>query len=111
MKIKQQDYNDVTVVELNGEFIEEYCKSIQDAISELISRQRKGIVLDMSKVSVIDSRGLEQLLWVRDYCHENRSQLKIAGLEENLKKILEITRLSGKIDQYQEISQAVKSFT
>ncbi|MFA5293202.1 MAG: STAS domain-containing protein [Phycisphaerae bacterium] len=111
MKIKQQDYNDVTVVELHGEFVDEYCKLLQDTITELIRRQRTGIVLDMAQVTVIDSKGLEQLLWIRDYCHENKSQLKIAGLEDNIKKILEVTRLDSKLDQYRELSEAVKSFT
>ena len=111
MKIKKQDYNDVTVVELHGEFLEEDCKNFQDTMIELIGRGRTGIVLDMSHVTIIDSKGLEQLLWVRDYCHENKSQLKVAGLEENIKKVLEITRLDSKLDQYQELSEAVKSFT
>jgi anti-anti-sigma factor len=111
MKINQQDYEDVTVVELHGEFVDEYCKPFHDAIAELVRRRRTGIVLDMSKVTIIDSKGLEQLLWSRDYCHENKNQLKIAGLEENIKKILEITRLSSKLDQYQELTEAVKSFT
>jgi len=111
MKINQQDYGDVTVIELHGEFVDEYCKPLQDVISELVRRQRTGIVLDMSKVTIIDSKGLEQLLWSRDYCHENKSQLKISGLEENIKKILEITRLGNRLDQYEELAEAVKSFT
>ena len=87
MKIKHQDYNNVTVVELHGEFIEEYCKQFQDETSALVRPDMTGIVLDMSKVPFIDSKGLEQLLWLRDYCHESRSQLKLAGLDDNLAKI------------------------
>jgi anti-anti-sigma factor len=111
MKINHQDYNNVTVVELHGEFVEEYCKVFQDTVSELVNKQISGIVLDMSKVPFIDSNGLGTLLWLRDYCHENRSQLKLAGLDDNIKKILEITWLDGKLDCYEELSQAVKSFT
>ncbi len=111
MKINHQDYNDVTVMELHGEFVEEYCKVFQSTASELIKKQLSGIVLDMSKMPFIDSSGLEMLLWLRDYCHENKSQLKLAGLDDNIKKILEITRLYGKLDCYEELSQAVKSFT
>ncbi len=111
MKINHQDYNDVTVVELGGEFVEEYCKVFQDTMTELVNRQISGIVLDMSKVPFIDSSGLGMLLWLRDYCHENKSQLKLAALDDNIRKILEITRLDGKLDCYEELSQAVKSFT
>lgn len=111
MKINHQDYNNVTVVELGGEFVEEYCKMFQDAMSELVKRKISGIVLDMSKVPFIDSCGLGMLLWLRDYCYENKSQLKLAGLDDNIRKILEITRLDSKLDRYEELSEAVKSFT
>jgi anti-anti-sigma factor len=111
MKITHQDYNNVTVVEMHGEFLEEYCKQFQDIMSELIKRQVIGIVIDMSKVPFIDSSGLGMLLWLRDYCHENKSQLKLAGLDDNINKILEITQLDGKLDRYEELSEAVKSFT
>lgn len=111
MKIKHQDYNDVTVVELHGEFVEEYCKLFQDTMTELLKNEMSGIVLDMSKVPFIDSKGLEDLLWLRDYCHASKSQLKLAGLDSNISKILEITRLDSKLDRYDELSEAVKSFT
>jgi anti-anti-sigma factor len=111
MKINHQDYNNVTVVEMQGEFVEEYCRLFQDAMSELVKKQVIGIVLDMSKVPFIDSSGLGMLLWLRDYCHENKSQLKLAGLDDNIRKILEITRLDSKLDRYEELSEAVKSFT
>jgi anti-anti-sigma factor len=111
MKISHQDYNNVTVVELHGEFVEEYGKIFQDAMTELVRKPIAGIVLDMSKVPFIDSSGLGMLLWLRDFCHENKNQLKLAGLDDNIKKILEITRLDGKLDRYEELSEAVKSFT
>ena len=58
----------------------------------------------------IDSAGLETLLWTRDYCDENNSQLRLAGLDENCSKILEITRLDKEFDSYAELAEAVKSF-
>lgn len=111
MKINHQNYNNVTVVEIHGEFLEEYCKLFQDTMSGLIKKEVVGIVLDMSKVPFIDSSGLGMLLWLRDYCHKNKSQLKLASLDDNIRKILEITRLDSKLDRYEELSEAVKSFT
>ncbi|HPD45674.1 MAG TPA: STAS domain-containing protein [Anaerohalosphaeraceae bacterium] len=110
MKIQTQNYNDVTVVELQGEFTSELIKPFVDTMTSIVAGGAFGIVLDMSNVAFIDSKCLEQLLWLRDYCHENNRQLKLAGLEENCKKILEITRLLGKFDVYEELAPAVKSF-
>lgn len=110
MKIETQNYNDVTVIRLQGEFTSEASKPFEDVITSVVAGGAKGVVLDMSEVVFIDSVSLEQILWLRDYCNENKRQLKLAGLDENCSKILEITRLARQFDLYEELAQAVKSF-
>lgn len=110
MKINTQKYNDVTVVEIEGEFIAENMAAFTDTGKSVVSDGAVGIVLDMSSVVFIDSQCLEQLLWFNEYCHDNTRQLKLAGLDENCKKILEMTRLLNRLDCYVELSEAVKSF-
>lgn len=110
MKINTQNYNEVTVIEMEGEFIGEYIKSFQDTVMRVVEEGAMGLVLDMNSVVFIDSQCLEQLLWLNDYCHDHTRQLKIAGLDENCRKILEMTRLLNKLDCYVELSEAVKSF-
>jgi len=110
MKVKTQNYNEVTVVELQGELESDSAELFRNTITDIIAKHRTGIVLDMSGVGFIDSSGLEQLLWVRDCCSENKCELRLAGLDENCAGILEITRLAGEFDSYAELAQAVKSF-
>lgn len=110
MKISTQNYNEVTVVELQGDFTSESSKSFSDALEQVILEGVTGIVLDMTNVGFIDSVSLEQLLWLRDYCYEKTCQLKVAGLDENCEKILYITRLDKQLDTYEELAGAVKSF-
>jgi anti-sigma B factor antagonist len=110
MKLKVQDYNDVTVVELQGELDGDFTELFKNTVTDVIARSRTGIVLDMSTVGFIDSQGLEMLLWARDYCRENKSELRLAGLDENCAKILEVTRLENEFDHYAELAEAVKSF-
>ncbi len=110
MKMGTQNYNDVTVVEIQGEFTAEFVKPFNDTVTTVLAAGTSGIVLDMSKVSFIDSQCLEQLLWLRDYCDENNRQFKLAGLDEYCRKILEITRLLPQLEVYDELAQAVKSF-
>lgn len=110
MKIKTQDYNDVTVIELQGELDGDFTQILRKNITDIVARHRSGIVLDMSEVGFINSEGLEELLWVRDYCNENNCELRLAGLDENCAKILEITRLENEFDRYTELAEAVKSF-
>jgi len=110
MRINTQNYNDVTVIELQGEVDGDVADSVKDTITSIVAGSRMRIVLDMSNVSSIDSQGLELLLWVRQYCQQNKTQLKLAGLDENLEKILEITGLHTDFDRHTELAEAVRSF-
>ncbi len=110
MKIDTQSHNDVIIVEMQGELIAEYLQQFQDAVSEIMADSPTGIVLDMTNVGFIDSQGLERLLLLRDDCHKANCQLRLAGLDENCEKILEITRLQLQLDTYEELAEAVKSF-
>jgi len=110
MKVKVQDYNDVTVVELQGELDGGDVELLQSTVTDIITKNKAGVVLDMSGVGFIDGEGLEQLLWARDYCNQNKREFRLAGLDENCKRILEITRLEKEFDYYAELTEAVKSF-
>ena len=110
MRVTKQDYNDITVLELAGELDADSTQILQSSVAETIGGGKSGIVLDMLSTGFVDSAGLEQLLWARDYCNENNCQLRLAGLDENCEKILELTRLDKEFDCYSELAQAVKSF-
>lgn len=110
MKIESQKYNDIMVLQLQGEFTAESIKAFEDETSKAFASKVSGIVLDMTKVIMMDSRALEHLLELNECCREQTRQFKIAGLDETCRKILEITRLLPKFDTYAELTQAVKSF-
>ncbi len=110
MRINTQNYHDVTVIEIQGEIDGDISDPLRDTLVEAIASGRMRIVLDMSNVGSIDSLGLEALLWIRDYCRQHRAQLRLAGLDENCEKILEVTRLQFEFDQHAELAEAVKSF-
>ena len=110
MKTSVQDYNDVTVMVLQGDLDSDVSEQFRSSVTEIVTRHRAGIVIDMSGVGFIDSQGLEQLLWARDYCNDSKCEFRLAGLDENCAKILEITRLENEFDHYAELTQAVRSF-
>ena len=110
MRIHTQNYNDVTVIELQGEIDNDLADPLKEIVTETVAADRRRIVLDMSNLSSIDSQGLELLLWIRQYCRQNKTQLKLAGLDENTEKILEITGLQNEFDRHSELAEAVRSF-
>jgi len=124
MKIQTQKYSNVTVIALQGELDSDSIEQVKDALDNTLKRSvgqpseqknvvavfQSGIVFDMANLGFIDSAGLEFLIWARDHCIENNSQMRLAGLNETCKKILEITRLENEFASYGELAEAVKSF-
>jgi len=110
MRVSTQNYNTVTVIDLQGELDGDISDAVKNAVGEIVSKRQTGIVLNMSDVGFIDSQGLELLLWVRDYCRRNKTQFRVAALDENCEKILEVTRLENEFDCHAELAEAVKSF-
>lgn len=98
------------VLRLQGEFTAETLKPLEDETSNAFAAKVSGIVLDMNKVVFIDSKALEYMVELIEVCRENTRQLKVAGLDENCGKILELTGLLPQFDTYAELTEAVKSF-
>lgn len=110
MKIECQKQNEIVILQLQGEFTVESLKSFEEAVSDAMSSGAEGLVLDMTRVILLDSASLEQLIELNERCREKTRQLKLAGLDETCRKILEITRLLPQLDTYAELTEAVKSF-
>ena len=109
MKINLQDYNDVTVIELNDQFAKAPADSFDDLIKQAVESRKTGIVIDLTNVNYIDSEGLEKLIWARNFSNNSRSQLRLTGMNQNCTEILRITRLDRDFDHYENLADAVKS--
>jgi anti-anti-sigma factor len=72
-------------------------------------RQIVDFVVDLEKTPFIDSAGLEALLWVKRKCEDVFGQLKLAGADENVKRILEVTRLSHRFQCVADVPTALKT--
>jgi anti-anti-sigma factor len=110
MKIQTQIQNGIAILQLQGEFTVESLKSFEEAVSNALASGIEGLVLDMSRVILLDSASLEQLIELNDRCRQQSRQMKLAGLDETCQKILEITRLLPQMDTYAELTEAVRSF-
>ena len=60
-------------------------------IDHLIASGKKNIVLDMSKLNYMDSSGLGVIISIQKHCKLNGGALTIFGLNEQIRKLLELT--------------------
>jgi anti-anti-sigma factor len=110
MPHKCEDYNNVCVVSLDGDLAGEANEIVRKLVDERIDhRQIVDFVLDFEKAGFFDSEGLVTLLWLKRRCEDLFGQLKLVNLDENCKKILEITRLEHRFESHPDLPSALKT--
>ena len=111
MNISCEEYDQVAVVTIDGELSQDTVEVFNNAVQEGLRDEHVRFVVNFEKVSLIDSQGLEALLCLKDQCQEKNGSVKLAALDETSAKILNMTRIDRSFDIYDELIEAVKSFT
>jgi anti-anti-sigma factor len=108
--VKLDEYDGVCVLSVNGDFAGEAVVAARKVVSEYIqNRQISDFVVDLEKTSFIDSEGLEAMLWIKRRCEDLFGQFKLAAADENVKKILEVTRLGKRFESSPDVPSALKT--
>ncbi len=105
MKIKQAANGDVMVVTLEGSFLSELDQfEFRQEVYRLIEQDCKQVVVDLSYVEHINSLGLGGLIATMTSLRREGGDLKLCAPQENVRKVLKITRL----DHVFEIGDSLK---
>ncbi|HTL29114.1 MAG TPA: STAS domain-containing protein [Tepidisphaeraceae bacterium] len=110
MPIKYDEYNQVCVMALSGDFVGAEIDAMKKYVDELIEKKQiVDFVIDFEKSGFVDSEGLEALLWLKQRAEELFGQMKVVNLDENCRKILEITRLEPRFECHGDLTAALKT--
>lgn len=66
----------------------------------------RGLVLDLSGVEFLDSTGLGVVVGVLKRVRTHGGELAIAGAENHVRKVFEITRISDVLPMYETVDEA-----
>ena len=109
MKVSAQDHGHICVLTISGEFTTEDVDHFQRILTERTGAGALHILLDCEHLEFVDSAGLEAWLRARDEVSAAGGQFRLIALDENVNKILEITRLSKTIESHSSLETAVRS--
>ena len=110
MAIKSEDYGNVCVIALDGDLVGEACAAVRKLADERVDLHRiVDFVVDCEKAAFFDSEGLETLLWLKRRCEDQFGQIKLINLDDNARKILEITRLEHRFECHGDLAGALKT--
>jgi len=84
---------DVIVVEVNGELIVGNRQELKSRVLERIENGDRKFLIDFAESSYIDSSGLGVLVSLSKKIRESGGELRLAGLNEDLRTLFELTKL------------------
>ncbi len=81
-----------------------------EAVEEELSKGHNKLILQLKNVSYVDSSGLGAIFDSYKQVVEKDGQLRILNPNIDVKRVLDITKISKKIDIYNNEEEALKSF-
>lgn len=111
MKTTVRTVGQVSVVDLSGKItIGEGDVILRDKVQELLDAGHKQVVLNLEKVSYMDSAGIGELVAVFKRAREKGGTVKLLRPSGKVEDLLQLTKLWEVFEIFSEESQAVTSF-
>lgn len=110
LPVHVEEYDGVCVVTVKGDFTGDAVAGARRAADECFdSRQMADVVIDLEHSRVVDSQGLEALLWIKRRCDSAAGRFRIAGATEEVRTVLEMTRLNRSLETAHDVASALKA--
>ncbi|MEM9555814.1 MAG: STAS domain-containing protein [Acidobacteriota bacterium] len=111
MEITNRREEGVEILDLDGKLtIGEGDVKLRDEVQDLLDRGAKKLLLNLQDVRAIDSSGLGELIRTKATANRVGATIKLLHVEDKVQQILEMTRLIGVFDNYNEEIDALASF-
>jgi anti-sigma B factor antagonist len=111
LKITKRQNTNVTILDLWGKVqIGESSIKLRTSLRGLIQEGEKNILLNLAKVSQIDSSGLGELVAGFVSLEKNGGKLKLLNLTDRVSELMMITKLLTVFEVYENEEEAVNSF-
>lgn len=110
MEIQEQNHGAVTVLKPKGALIREDAAQFLARTQEARANSFGRIVVDISGVPYVDSVGLEMLVEVTEQLAESGHVLKLCGVNETVREVLDLTDLSSLFEFFEDMTSAVRSY-
>ena len=100
----------VSVVEVIGKLTSFESGALRNSIAQLLKEGRKQILLNLSRLTYLDSSGIGDLVHTYMSVIKRGGEMKVVGLSDKVEEILKITQLYQVFQEFQDEHSALESF-
>lgn len=107
-KINSRQSGSKTIVDIDAQNVDfRNCEAIKSAVASMVAQGQKNVLLNLSKVSFMDSSGLSVILFCKRTCEEGGGTFGAYGLQNYVNNLVNLTNLNKTVDIFQNESEAV----
>ena len=110
MEITQRENGGIVIMDIQGEIDLYNAPEIKDNIQKLIEAQKYNIIINLEKVSYIDSSGIGALISSLSNLKKYQGGLKIINVYASVKKVFELTKLTSFFEICDSEEEALSKF-
>ena len=110
MEIFQREKNSVVILDIQGEIDLYNAPEIKSTIRSLIDETKCHVIINLEKVSYIDSSGIGALISSLSNLKKFRGDMKIVNVLASVRKVFELTKLISFFEIYDSEDEAVSKF-
>jgi anti-sigma B factor antagonist len=105
-----KDPSGVLVVQVDGQLIVGNRHELKDLIQAALEKGERRLLIDFSRTGYIDSSGLGALVSISKRVREAGGELRLSGLNDDLRSLFELTKLDTLFAITETPEQALTSF-
>jgi len=105
-----KDQSGVAVLQVEGQLIVGNRQELKDLVQTALDRGERRLLIDFSRTGYIDSSGLGALVSISKRIREAGGELRLSGLNEDLRSLFELTKLDTLFSIADTPQQALASF-
>lgn len=100
----------VTVVRVEGQLIVGNRQELKALVQEALEAGQRRFLIDCTGTGYIDSSGLGALVTISKKVRESGGELRLAGLNEDLRSLFELTKLDSLFHIAPTVADGLKGF-
>jgi anti-sigma B factor antagonist len=110
MDITIRESGEIIIMDINGEIDLYNAPDIKESIKGQIESGKTNIIINLDKVSYIDSSGIGVLISSLSNLKKAGGSLKIINVYASVRKVFELTKLTSFFDIYDGEAEALSSY-
>ncbi|MCK4719461.1 STAS domain-containing protein [bacterium] len=107
---REEEANDVLIVDVTGDLDARSAGDLKLTLNEKIEGGKVWILVNLSEVPYMDSAGLGVLVSGLKNTNRQNGDLRIYGLQPDVRNIFELTRLNKVFQIFEDEASALESF-